>query len=279
MSAQTKYELVFRGNSITPPASSPSVHSRTDPLKTSVKQTKREERVEIRNGDLRVIMHRPQESSESSIEGSALDISANGIKLRVAEAPGFQERVELEFESENGELALRVEAEVRWIRPEEDEWAIGCLISDPLPQKSIQAIHQVSGIDRRKSERVDLEFSAIAQTAATTERFDVNVLDCSDHGVRFSTSTPLVHGERLKLLLQSENEKEVVEVMSTVKWIRELDTSYIVGCEVSKSSQTAFRRSTQAVKQSRIVLNPLLHLWLAIGLMSVILLAGWYASL
>lgn len=223
------------------------------------------------------MVHRAQESKET-IEGCALDISANGIKLRVAEAPGFQEHVELEFDCDHGEFDLRVQAEVRWIRPEGDDWAIGCLISDPLPHKSIQAIHQVSGIDRRKSERFDLEFSALAQTAATTERFDVSVLDCSDHGVRFSTNTRLEHGERLKLLLGSDAEKEV-EVMSTVRWIQELDTSYIVGCEVSKSSQTVFRKSTQVVQQSRINSNPLLHLWLAIGLMSLVVLACWYANL
>lgn len=214
-----------------------------------------ERRFEIEDSDLKVGIIRKNAEGEDDhlLVGTALDLSSRGVKLEVNKSLAFGEKVSLSFWSDAAELDFMVDAEIRWFRklPKAESWVAGCLIEEPLPAETIQALARTHAIDRRQSRRCEIEFHAYALLATENEPFQIVMLDYSDAGVRLLSSASVPADVPLKILLPIDDQSDHhVEIQATTRWSRSFDCGYLVGCEIASTSQSRFRECADWLESS-----------------------------
>ena len=186
---------------------------------------------------LRVVARRFNGQQPEEVEVVPLDVSNNGLKIRSSIPLLFEEPVRLEFRCPVADLDI--EAEVRWIRPEDEEWLIGLRVPQLLQEKSIQ-VFSGFGINRRQGHRFPVELDAAMQCSGSVDQLNVTLLDYSKAGIKFSSTECVDVGQRVKLLLSNGVERSM-EIMATTRWVIPLESSYLVGCEVCESTLGTFK--------------------------------------
>lgn len=241
---------------------------------------RRERRFGLGNSDLTVKITRlatkDRQQNNEVVNALPQDVSLNGLKLMSPCPLLFEELVGLEFHSQSADVKFKAVAEVRWIRQDEDnedQWIIGCRITDGMPEESLDKLSNVGGIERRRISRTKTKLEAELQLPTTSERHPISIVDFSGQGLRFCTEIQIQGKQPVKVYLKNELGNEL-EVVCKTRWSQAYESGYFVGCEVSNGCQTKFRRWIEWLAESAHVdrRHPVVWLaWTAAAVASVLI--------
>ncbi len=200
-------------------------------------------------GDLKVAVRRTSSRSEiEEFDACPLDVSLNGMKLSTSQALVFGEVVKLHFLSGDLDIDFELAAEVRWIRQGEndDDWLVGFAFGTQLTDDRINSLATASGVDRRRSPRIQCEMQATVQLACNTTPFRVTLLDHSATGLRFASDAAIEPDAPIKVLLTSESGREF-EVKAICRWTTSYESGDLVGCEIVGNHRVEFELWRQSL--------------------------------
>ncbi len=165
------------------------------------------------------------------------DISDYGVKIECSEPVRFSEHLKLFIRTEDLELDLAVDGEVRWIRATaHGTWVIGCYIAQALPEESLHKLGRAELMNRRREERTPVQFAAKCVKPGTSREISVTLQDVSDNGFRFQCGEDFHPGEPVRLHVGKS------EVIAFSKWVLQSEDSTVttVGCAVTPQSASRY---------------------------------------
>lgn len=181
-----------------------------------------------------------------TIKATLVDLSCGGAKLRVAERFLLDSKLTFRIEAEGLANSIEVAADICWTRiAVGSEWWLGCAFTPRMPYELIRELAEVGVIERRESERQEIQIDVSASYELGSTRIPVQITSLSPGGFCLTSPEAVTPGSRVLLRIEQDTDKITKERLISAKsrWLVECDEGYVVGCEFADSgSHVALRR-------------------------------------
>ena len=165
-----------------------------------------------------------------SMKASLLDLSSRGAKLSVADMVPMECDIRLTLEFADPAMDVTTAARTCWSRPSgNDEWWLGCLFDDDLPESALVELCDAGYIERRRDFREDYLLDGAVSWESSRDWSPATLTDVSPGGFSLIADKPPKPETRLLLWLVSPK-SETVRVVGNVCWHHQMDDYFKFGC-------------------------------------------------
>ena len=180
-----------------------------------------------------------------TVKATLVDLSCGGAKLRVSERFSLDSKLTFRIEADGLAKSIEVAADICWTRiAVGSEWWLGCAFTPRMPYELIRELAEVGIIERRESERQEIQIDVSASYELGTARIPVQITSLSPGGFCLVSPQPVTPGSRVLLRIEQGPEAMKERLISAKsRWLVECNEGYVVGCEFAdSSSHVALRR-------------------------------------
>ena len=166
--------------------------------------------------------------------GVLVDISRQGVQIKLNESLAIGERVRLTVTAEAIAFELHSYARARWVESDRVGWLIGCVLESRIEESSINDLAVDGVLERRHHERQPISSFAVQVKAELQPEFrPVQILDLSSGGFSgIAGHLDAKPGNRL--LIKTREASQLVPAQ--VVWVNNFDSGQAVGCRFSSSN-------------------------------------------
>lgn len=166
--------------------------------------------------------------------GVVVDISRQGVQIKLNEPLAIGERVRLTVTAEAIAFELHSYARVRWVESDRFGWFIGCVLENRIEESSINDLAAEGVLERRYNERQPISTFAVQVKAELQPEFSpVQLLDLSTGG--FSGIAGYLDAKPgHRLLIKTQEDTQLVPAQ--VVWVNNFESGKAVGCRFSSSN-------------------------------------------
>ncbi len=177
----------------------------------------------------RITIQRVAADDNDMFDAELVDLSTGGAKFVVPNCLHFCEAVELRIHVSEIGLDISVNAQVCWMRTNEDgTWIVGCSFTPGISEEILLELGVGGYIDRRREQRHHANISATASWQLDKEQTPVVVSDYSTAG--FCLSTPKVGTVGQRIILRLESAEESHTIAGMVQWQVKAHDTRLMGC-------------------------------------------------
>ena len=181
-----------------------------------------------------------------TVKATLVDLSCGGAKLRVAERFSLDSKLTFRIEAEGLTKSIEVAADICWTRVAVgSEWWLGCAFNPRMPYELIRELAQAGFIERRESERQEIQIDVSASYELGAARIPVQITSLSPGGFCLSSPEAVRPGSRVLLRIEPDNDqaRDGQLISAKSRWLVEAGQGYVVGCEFADAgSHAALRR-------------------------------------
>ncbi len=181
----------------------------------------------------------------TSLPAELVDISMNGMKLKVASAIPIRQALVVAVQAESCGVGGRYLADVCWSRPcDAQNWWIGVSLRKELDHETLDRMAVTQIIDRRRDRRLPQNVHVMARRELESKPFPARLVDLSQGGFSIHASEAGAEGDRISLILDPQDPTSA-PVLARVCWRRADGTnSYVMGCKfLSSHGASELRRA------------------------------------
>lgn len=185
------------------------------------------------------------DGTATSLPAELVDISMNGMKLKVACAIPIRQELVVALQAESCGVGGRYLADVCWSRPcEAQNWWIGVSLRKELDHETLDRLAVAQIIDRRRDRRLPQNVHVMARRELGSKPFSARLVDLSQGGFSIHASEAGAEGDRISLILDPQDPTSA-PVLARVCWRRaDGANSYVMGCEfLSSHGASELRRA------------------------------------
>lgn len=170
----------------------------------------------------------------SQLKAELIDMSQGGVRLR-SKAPvvaGDVLTIAVAFDGFKGATKrLTICGHVCWTTPARQGFCyLGCSIEPPIPQVLLDNLAASGILERRSDERQEMSITLPAKWECDQTELSASILNFSDGGMCLLMPQMRNVGDRIRLALFDENQKETY-LLTTVCWQIETDDGHVLGCD------------------------------------------------
>jgi len=179
-----------------------------------------------RDADVRAIIQR--EGKDEPIDALLVDVSSNGIQLRVSVGLKFEESVAVHIVAK--EMEFDVAGVVRWLRPADKEsWYVGCRIQPAFSEEALSHLASMGCIERRGSAREAIRLTATVCGELEHNQQAAIVHNLSADGLGLATPEPRTVGQQIIVHVPALD-GATISFPARVQWQLQAPDGYICGC-------------------------------------------------
>lgn len=186
-----------------------------------------------------------------SVKATLVDLSCGGAKLRVSERFSLDSKLTFRIQAEGLTKSIEVAADICWTRiAVGSEWWLGCAFTPRMPYEVIRDLAQAGYIERRESDRQEIQIDVSASYELGTARIPVQITSLSPGGFCLKSPEAVRPGSRVLLRIEQNSDQSAKERLISAKsrWLVEAGQGgYIVGCEFADSNSHVALRRLQGV--------------------------------
>jgi hypothetical protein len=164
---------------------------------------------------------------EDPVEGTVIDLSANGLRLLCGGqfAVGQAFLTELKTDRLHGVFPGVVRRVQPWT---EGKSVLGCQLLESIPDNLLAALATEGVLNRRDHARFQWKQPAKATCELQSSEIDIEIQDCSLGGLKIYTQTEIPDAARLRIRVGMEGgEQEVVNAKT--RWQKKHHDGYLAG--------------------------------------------------
>ena len=210
------------------------------------KITKREQRFRVEDLKQLEVIVAPVSDSSKAYFADLVDLSRQGLKIRVPICVPFGEEVRILLEA-GGHVynGIGTSRHVRSVS--RGEWEVGCSLDPILDQEIMGFIVAETGKERRQHNRTLVNHKVSLQTEGNMDRLSAKVVNFSVGGFCLLVENKHEIDQRVKVMLDGNGNSEVVAAQ--VRWQNETDDGYLIGCNfVEANSHVALLNCVHKTK-------------------------------
>jgi hypothetical protein len=164
---------------------------------------------------------------EDPVEGTVVDISANGLRLLCGGkfTVGQAFLTELKTDRLHGVFPGVVRRVQPWT---EGKSVLGCQLLESIPDHVLAALATEGVLNRRDHERVQWKYPAKATCELQSSEIDIEIQDCSLGGLKIYTQAEIPDEARLRIRVGMDGEEQV-EVNAKTRWQQNHHDGYLAG--------------------------------------------------
>ena len=193
-------------------------------------------------------------AADREMAGHLADLSFSGARVEVDRPLAFETPVQLSLRCAAVGLDLKLEAVVRWARPQGNggRWSLGLSFSKVASEGQVAAFFTQGIIDRRNTSRVAVSVEAPARFELSADETQIALLDAAPGGCCLSVAAPCRAGQKVRF---APPEAGGQTLLAEVCWARRVEDRWLAGCrflpECSRAAVDALFERVQVPRRRR----------------------------
>jgi len=157
-----------------------------------------------------------------------------GAKFKSKQPVAINEYLFVKIEVEDLSQGLYASGKVRWTVPlDDDEWWLGCAFVPAIPYEILSDFARRGVLERRDHPWRSASLQVTVEWQSEAEPTQVTVVDYSQGGLCFVSTQHRAPGERVMLLVQLDDGRQV-QVRAVIRWRAKSSDGYLIGCEFAE---------------------------------------------